>query len=334
MHVESEAYARAGLMGNPSDAYFGKALSVSISNFKARVQLDEGTGIVVHDHTGASWSYGNVADLKNRVADNGHPQAPRLMTAAIKHFADYCDETDVLLDDRGFSLSYESTIPERVGLAGSSALVTAALHSLMEFYQVNIPRELRPKIVLEAETRELGIPAGLMDRVIQEHEGCMFMDFGRSRMNTDGYGLYEHIDPAALPPLFVAYRPELAEASGVVHSDLRRRWDEGDPKVAQAMHDLAGLASAARDLICSGKGREIGPLMDTNFETRRSIMTVSPENVLLVECARSVGAHAKLAGSGGAVVGVYQDQAMFDRLAGAYEEAGTLMLRPEIRDPA
>ena len=31
MAVESVAYARAGLMGNPSDGYFGKTISISAS---------------------------------------------------------------------------------------------------------------------------------------------------------------------------------------------------------------------------------------------------------------------------------------------------------------
>jgi len=41
MIIESCAYARAGLAGNPSDGYFGKIIAISIKNFCASVSLWE-----------------------------------------------------------------------------------------------------------------------------------------------------------------------------------------------------------------------------------------------------------------------------------------------------
>jgi glucuronokinase len=39
--IRRRAYARAGLLGNPSDGYHGKTLSFSIRNFWAEVVLYE-----------------------------------------------------------------------------------------------------------------------------------------------------------------------------------------------------------------------------------------------------------------------------------------------------
>ena len=39
--VSGRAHARAGLLGNPSDVYEGKAIAISIRNFEARVTLEE-----------------------------------------------------------------------------------------------------------------------------------------------------------------------------------------------------------------------------------------------------------------------------------------------------
>jgi len=39
MIIESRAYARAGLLGNPSDGYFGKTISIIVRNFGAHVSL-------------------------------------------------------------------------------------------------------------------------------------------------------------------------------------------------------------------------------------------------------------------------------------------------------
>src|SRR5690242_6965038 len=37
--IETYAQARAGLLGNPSDGYYGKTIAFSMSNFRARVLL-------------------------------------------------------------------------------------------------------------------------------------------------------------------------------------------------------------------------------------------------------------------------------------------------------
>ena len=79
------------------------------------------------------------------------------MKATVRQFVLYCDENGLDLHDGNFSLRYRSTIPRRVGLAGSSALVTAAVHALMEFYEFEIPKRLMPKLILSVETYEPGV---------------------------------------------------------------------------------------------------------------------------------------------------------------------------------
>ena len=54
----------------------------------------------------------------------------------------------------------------QVGLAGSSAIVTAAFQCLMAFYQLgerDIPKALQPDFVLSVEMEELFIQAPLVE---------------------------------------------------------------------------------------------------------------------------------------------------------------------------
>ena len=79
----------------------------------------------------------------------------------------------------------------------------ATLRCLMEFYGVEIPLEAQPTFVLAVEQEELGIAAGLQDRVIQVYEGLVYMDFDKSRArDVDGFTCYDYepLDPALLPP--------------------------------------------------------------------------------------------------------------------------------------
>ncbi|GMU94298.1 MAG: hypothetical protein AMXMBFR4_33560 [Candidatus Hydrogenedentota bacterium] len=330
MACEATAYARAGLIGNPSDGYFGKTISFTIRDFSAKVSLYEHPGVEIVPSMRDRSTYGSVRDLVEDVKQFGYYGAIRLVKATIRKFVDYCDREGIQLHDRNFLIRYRTTIPRHVGLAGSSALVTATMRCLMEYYEVEIPREIQPSLNLSVEIEELGISAGLQDRVIQVYEGCVFMDFDRVLLESRGYGRYEEIDPALLPNLYVAYRTRLAEGSDVFHNNIRERWKSGDPVVVDAMKEFASYAQEVRDLLLAGRAAEIGPILNKNFDLRRTLFRLSDDNIDLVERARSVGASAKFAGSGGAIVGTYEDEAMYQRLLEVYEGTGTAVIKPRI----
>jgi glucuronokinase len=332
MACEATAYARAGLIGNPSDGYFGKTISIIIRDFTAKVSLYESPDVEIVPSIQDRSKYASMRDLSEDVTRNGYYGGIRLMKAAIRKFYLYCEEQDIALPDRNFSIRYRSTIPRRLGLAGSSALVTATIRCLLEFYDIVLPKPILANLILSVETEELGIAAGLQDRVIQVYQGCVFMDFDRKYMESRGYGNYEKVDTALLPNLFIAYHEDLGEGSETFHNNVRARWLAGDSEVVQAMEDFAGYAQETRDLLLAGRGSEIGPLLDCNFDRRRSLYTLDPRHVDMVERARKAGAHAKFAGSGGAIVGVYEDAAQFERLTQLMKEGGIAVFRPVIEE--
>ncbi len=330
MAVEATAFARAGLVGNPSDGYFGKTISVTVRNFFAKVSLYESPEVEIIPSFQDKSRYISVRDLVRDVKEQGYYGGVRLMKATVRRFVDYCDAEGIELHDRNFSLRYRSTIPRRVGLAGSSALVTATLRCLMEFYETDIPKHLQPGLILSVENLELGISAGLQDRVIQVYEDCVFMNFDRALMESRGYGEYEELDPALLPNIYVAYRTDLAEGSEVFHNNIRERWIREDPEIIAAMKDFAGYAQQVRDLLVAGRKDEIAPWLDANFNRRMSIYKISQANIDMVMMARAAGASAKFAGSGGAIVGTYEDEAMYQRIIAAFEGTKTVVLKPQI----
>ncbi len=330
MIIRTNAFARAGLIGNPSDGYFGKTISFIIQNFSAAVTLYESPRLTILPQRSDRLEFADFGELRTDVRLHGYYGGIRLIKAAIKRFGDYCATVGVPVD-RNFSIEYQTDIPIRVGLAGSSAIVTATMRALMEFFAVEIPQPVLPGLILSVELDELKIGAGLQDRVIQVYGGVVFMDFDRDRMARDGFGMYEPLDPTLLPPLFVAYHDNLAEGTEVTHNDLRSRYNRGEEAVHAGIKRWAELAQQARDLIVAGRGREIGPLMDANFDLRASLIPISSGNRMLVETGRKLGAAVKFAGSGGAVVGSYDgDPARLQRLAAAYKASGATLVVPQI----
>lgn len=331
MIIHSKAYARAGLIGNPSDGYFGKTISVIVRNFAAEVTLYESPRLAIVPQRCDRLEYDHIDDLVSDVQIHGYYGGIRLIKAAIKRLRDYCRKTGTELPQRNFTVAYNSNIPVRVGLAGSSAIVTATMRALLEFYGIEVPKPELPNLILSVELEELGIGAGLQDRVIQVYEGVVFMDFDKARMERDGYGLYESLPVQNLPPLFVAYHDSLAEGTEVTHNDLRSRYNRGDPQVLEGIGQWAALAEEARKLIAAGKGSEIGPLMNENFALRSRLVKISEGNRRLVETGRRFGAATKFAGSGGAIIGTYDgDPERLELMRSAYEAFGATLFVPTI----
>lgn len=330
MLIRQQAHARAGLVGNPSDGYFGKTISFIVRDFGAQVTLFESPELQIEPSERDHSVFESIHHLAKDVKQHGYYGGIRLLKATVKRFHDWCAREDVTLHDRNFTLRYETNVPPQVGMAGSSAIICACLRALMEFYKMEIPRHLQPGIVLSVENDELGIPAGLQDRVIQVYEGVVFMDFNRGLIENRGYGEYVEIDPALLPPLYVAYTKKLSEGTEVFHNDIRSRWNRGEREVVSAMYHWAGLAERVKELILAGRGREIGPLLNENFDLRRRLYKISKGNIDMVEAARDTGASAKFTGSGGAIVGTYEDDAMFSRLKQALEPMGVAVIKPQI----
>ncbi len=332
--IETYAYARAGLIGNPSDGYYGKTISISVRNFRARVLCYPSANLEIRESSIDAPAWSSLNDLREGVKLYGYYGGIRLIRAIIKCFADYCDEKNIHLPKRNFTIEYESNIPARVGLAGSSAIITATLRAMMCYYNVNIPNEIQPNIILRAERDELGIGAGLQDRVIQVYENMVYMDFDRAMMELTGSGAYEPLDPTLLPPIFIAYDTRLGEGSEVFHNNIRDRFDRGDAEIVDAMKQFAQFAQDARDALKGGDKDKLGELMNKNFDLRSSLYRLRESDINLVKYARLVGAAAKFAGSGGAVIGVYGDDQMLERLREVYAKIGAEVIVPQIAAPS
>jgi len=331
--IHTRAYARAGLIGNPSDGFFGKTISCSVRNYSARVTLFESPELVIEPHRNDRTSFRGLDDLVEDVRLGGYYGGLRLIKAAVVRFWRHCRERGITLPERNFTVRYDSDVPVRVGLAGSSAIITATLRALMRFYDVDIPREEQPSLVLAVETGELGIPAGLQDRVVQVYEGLVYMDFSRQIMEEYGRGGYEELDPAVLPPLFVAHSEQLGEGTEIPHSDLKKRFESGDRKVHRAMREFAELTDRFRSALDEGDVGEMHTVINRNFDLRAGIIGISDRNWQLVNTARNAGASAKFCGSGGAVVGICEDEALFRALATEFAEIGAHAVRPEVTPP-
>ena len=320
--------ARSGLVGNPSDLFGGKVISLLFDAFSARVSLYESERLTVLPNARDATSFDDVAALVRCRRQFGYHGGIPLIEALLVRFHHHCRDRGIALPRRNCTIEYHCDIPFGVGLGGSSAIITAVFSALMQFYELteaDIPRAEQPNIILEAETVELGISAGPQDRVVAVYGGVVAMDFsaGAYARNGGRHGDYRHLSPDLLPPLFVAYHEGLAKSSGSIHSVMRYRAEvEHDPAIAEAMACKAALVDDALAALSHGHRDRLGPIMDRDFDLRQSVYGLPPEQTRMIAIAREQGAHAKFTGSGGAAIGTYEDAAHLERIERAYTAEG------------
>ena len=330
MIIESRTYARAGLLGNPSDGYFGKTISLIIKNFGAHISLYESPELVIEVLEQDKNVYGNIYDFVDRIKLHGYYGGDRLIKATIKAFYDYCTSNDIRLENKNFSIRYSSSIPRQVGLAGSSAIIAATMKALCKFYNIEIKKELMPSIILSVETKELGINAGLQDRVIQVYEGLVYMDFEKGNLLANNYGNYEYLPLENLPKVYLAYKDTLGKVSGAVLNDIYSRYRRGEKLVIETLNEIAQCAADGKLAIERKEHSKLAELINTNFDLRSKIMNISDENMEMVQVARKCGASAKFAGSGGSIIGTYVNDEMLTKLIIELKKINVRVVKPFI----
>lgn len=331
MIIETQVHARAGLVGNPSDMYGGKVLSFIIKDFSTRVRLWESPRLTFrlhpqHDRT----EFDDLQDLVHSVNRHGYYGMQRLLLATCRRFAEYCEQRGIALRRASFTLEYETDIPRQSGLGGSSAIIIAALKALLRFYRVPhgaVPERELADLALSVETKELRIAAGPQDRVVQAYGGLTYMDFSKRHPH------YERMDSRLLPRFAIAHLSEEQmgrRESGEVHSQVRYRWERGDPEVRRIMRALARCAQVGRDALLKRDLRRLGQVMNRNFDLRRSLFgdaALGEHNIVLVQIARNLGFPAKMTGSGGTALILLDRPEREEALARAYAEAGYQYMR-------
>jgi glucuronokinase len=264
------AHARAALAGNPSDGYGGAVLAVTLEQLSTTAAASAAMGLLVEP-----------------------PSV--LVEATVRRFAREFERA--ALDT---AVRWTTSIPRGVGLGGSSAIVIAVMRALCELYDVSLDPARLAELALAVETEDLGIAAGLQDRVAQAYGGLVCMDFGPD-------GQYERLDPGVLPPLVVAWRADAAQHSGSVHGSLRTRFEGGEPEVVNGMAELGELARTARTALIAAQRGRFAHAVDSSFAVRRRLLELDPRHVEMIDRARGLGAGANYTGSGGAIVAVCID---------------------------
>ena len=190
MIIHTLANARVGLIGNPSDGYFGKTISVTIKNFWAQVTLWESPDGADPAAPGDPVEFDSLESLESVAVTTATTAASVFSSPHASGSRSYAERTGLPSTDGGSLSRTIRTFLARWAWPARAPIVTAAVKALMRFYDIGRERFPRPSYPTSSSAlnQELGIAAGLQDRVIQVYGGIVHMDFARDLMEGRGYG--------------------------------------------------------------------------------------------------------------------------------------------------
>jgi galactokinase/mevalonate kinase-like predicted kinase len=280
------APGRCGIIGNPTDMYGGSVLSCSVG-MRARVTITAASALLLES---------NSQECRIEGHEDLRLQGDRFDVA--RAVLDYLH-----LPRLECHIRYESEIPLRSGLAGSTALVVALLRALLAW----LGRATNPYAVAEkaryVELNYLKVVCGYQDAYMCTFGGLNYMDFrGKQFYRREEAELFATIEPLAvcvnrLP--FVLAFTGVQHASGTVHKPLRERWLDGEAAVIKGYEGIAEIARKGKKAILQEDWPLLGQLMNENHAIQRDLGGSGESNERLIAAALGAGAPgAKLAGAG------------------------------------
>ena len=280
------APGRAGIIGNPTDMYGGAVLSCSVG-MRARVTVMPAPHLVL-ETGGQECRIANRSDLR--------PRRDRFDVA--RAILDY-----MRLPPLKCRVRYESEIPLRSGLSGSTALVVAMLQALLA-WQGEYPNLYQlAERARYIELNYLKVVCGYQDAYMCTFGGLNYMDFGGKQFYRHAEAeLFATIERLAdyVPQLpFVLGFTGLPHDSGAVHKPLRERWLEGESVVVEGYRRITGIARMGKKALILEDWPLLGRLMNENHTVQRDLGGSGESNERLIAAALEAGAlGAKLAGAG------------------------------------
>lgn len=303
MNFEASCPARAALAGNPSDGYGGFVVAVPVTSVAASVTVTPGDRFeIVHSPTDDD-TFDTLDSLVHHLDRFGMDDSRRLVLATIRalvrHHAARVDPCRI---------EVTTTIPRSVGLAGSSAIVIATIRALVAAHSASqwacdlaSEPDLVAALALSVESSELGIAAGLQDRLVQSHGCTLAMDFSEMhRVGPFEVGLVEPL-PNVPGRLVVASRPANAQPSGQIHRSLRDDHDADLGSTRSMMSDIADQGRRAAEAVRAADVSILGAAIDRTLTLRAELLPLDPAMLDAAAAVRLAGGHANWSGSGGSI---------------------------------
>ncbi|MFS1663557.1 mevalonate kinase [Streptococcus sp. zg-JUN1979] len=277
-----KSHSKIILMGEHSVVYGYPAIALPLKNIEVTCQVTKSS--------------------KRLLLDINDP-----LSTAIFAALDYLDKRDYSLD-----FTIQSQVPDRRGMGSSAAVAIAAVSSVFDFFEKELPAPLLERLVNQAEMIAHTNPSGLDAKTCLSDVAIKFIrniGFSEIAIQLDAYlviadtGIYGHTSEA------VAKVKTLGE------------------KALPILKRLGQLAEAAESSIASGDTKALGVTMSQAHTSLRQLGVSSKECDHLVRIATANGAlGAKMTGGGlgGCIIALVSTEKEAEEMSQLLQKEGAL----------
>jgi len=322
--VQKTAFARASLVGNPSDLLRqaearakkennlditifadGAVLSIPIKSFVATAT------IAPTEHF--SWMaptprYSTLGECVDHIRLREPGSWEIIIERTLVVVDDMLRSSGKKMLEIPMEIHLTTNIPRQRGTSGSSGMILSLIEALLTIHGADKCFDTMEKAIVawKIET-DGGTEAGLQDRVLQAaaidnpKTTAVFMEFPRTIR--DGSCQFKVLE-TQLPQLALVLSSE-PSYSGGVHKPIVDRLIAGDRSLAIRFHQLGEYAYSARNCLEAGDWSALGILMNKTSLMRIEIYgqdVLGPINMALFEACNAAHCQFNFTGSGGAVV--------------------------------
>ncbi len=315
------APGRAGIIGNPTDMYGGSVISCSIP-LRAWATI-EAAPVLTLATAGETCEIRGWADLKPR--DD--------LFDIVRAVLEYMRPRPLAC-----RIEYGSDIPQRSGMAGSTALLVTLLNTLLIWQGLRLNRYRLAEMARYIELNHMRVVCGYQDAYMTTFGGLNYMDFrGKQFYRQAEAELFATVEPlggyVSRLPFLLAFTG-IQHSSGAVHKPLRERWLEGERPVVSAYERITELARMGKKALLNADWPTLGRLMNENHAIQRDLGGSGPDNEKLISAALAAGAlGAKLAGAGdgGTIIALCTEDDSSALEAALTAAGATAIYRPQVK---
>ncbi len=323
--IETSSPGRGGIIGNPSDIYGGTVVSCTIP-FRAHARVEPSSQFEFD--IGGQYA---VLQGPDPFAPDDHYWFHQLPKAVMRYLlSDDFPWREQIDPARTFKLTADSDVPRQAGCSGSTTILVSILAAILEFFEVHLPRHELAEQAHNIEHHVMKVACGYQDQYMTIFGGLNCVDLrDKAAEQTDGQAPYASVEALTdlVPELpFVLAHTGVKRASNSVHSEQRRRYENGDPEVIAGFARVGELGRLGKRALLRGDWAELGRLMNANHEITRELKGSGEHNEALIKAALDHGAlGAKLsgAGRGGTIIALHEDP---DWLGERLKEAGAALI--------
>jgi len=303
-HNLSTAAGKVILLGEHAVVYGRPAIAVPVSDVRATVEVtprSPGSGVLI------------VAEDINqsyRLDEACESDSARALQTTMRNTLQHLG---IRAEDQALRVVVRSQIPIARGMGSGTAIATALVRALAEYFGRHLISQTISDLVYQIEIIFHGTPSGIDNTVVAFEEPVYFVKGQRA----DIFWVSE-------PFTLLIADTGIPSKTRAAVEDVRRRWLADRLRYEALFDEIGVIADSGKQAIAAGRIDELGQLMSRNQSLLRELGVSCQELELLYLAALDAGAKgAKLSGGGqgGCLIALVDKQTQ-DEVASALRAAG------------